>query len=203
MTADLRFGDLARPGGEIEARAARLAGGLAALGVEDGDVVAVMLRNDPAYADLIQACRIAGCFYCQINWHFKADEAGFILADCGARVLIVHEDLLPGVAAAIPPGTTVIRVRPHAHVCAGYGIADRPVAGGIEYESWLAAQAPYAGPPRAPRGHMAYTSGTTGRPKGVRRLPVPAGALARQQALAAQLIREAFGIGPGARTLVS
>ncbi len=203
MTADLRFGDLHRSGGEIEARAARLAGGLAALGVEDGDVVAVMLRNDPAYVDLIQACRIAGCFYCQINWHFKAEEAGFILADSGARVLIVHDDLLPGVASAIPSGTTVIRVRPHAHVCAQCGVGDRDVDGGIEYEAWLAGQAPYDGPPRTPRGHMAYTSGTTGRPKGVRRLPVPPERLAAQQALATRLVREAFGIGSGERTLVS
>jgi hypothetical protein len=61
------------------------------------------------------------------------------------------------------------------------------------------AQAPYAGPPRTPRGHMAYTSGTTGRPKGVRRLPLSA----EQQALSAQVAKEALGIYPGVRSLVS
>ena len=186
MTAALRFGELQRPGTEIDQRAVRLAGGLAALGVADGDAVAVMLRNDPAYVDIIQGCRIAGSYYCQINWHFKTDEAGFILNDCGAKVLFIQPDLLAAIAAAIPPSVRTIIVG------AGPGHID-------DFDTWLAAQAPYAGPPRTPRGHMAYTSGTTGRPKGVRRLaPTP-----EQQALAAQVVKDAMGIYPGVRTLIS
>ena len=186
MTAALIFGRLERPGAEIDGRAARLAGGLARLGIEDGDVVAVMLRNDPAYVDIIQGCRIAGAYYCQINWHFKRDEAGFILADCGAKVLFIQPDLLAEIDGAVPPHVRVITV---AH-------APGDIA---EFEAWLAAQAAYAGAPRTPRGHMAYTSGTTGRPKGVRRLPpTPA-----QQVLAAQVAKDALGIYPGVRSLLS
>jgi long-chain acyl-CoA synthetase len=103
MTASLICGALQRSGTEIDTRAARLAGGLANLGIEDGDVVAVMLRNHPAYIDIIQGCRIAGAYYCQINWHFKRDEAGFILADCGAKVLFIQPDLLAEIAAACRP----------------------------------------------------------------------------------------------------
>ena len=64
MTAELLFIDARhepachRDGAAIDERAARLAGGLASLGVDDGDVVAVMLRNDPAYVDAIRACRV-------------------------------------------------------------------------------------------------------------------------------------------------
>ena len=186
MTAALIFGPLERPGAEIDGRAARLAGGLARLGVEDGDVVAVMLRNDPAYVDVIQGCRIAGAYYCQINWHFKRDEAGFILGDCGAKVLFIQPDLLAEIDGAVPPHVHVITV---AH-------APGDIA---EFETWLAAQAPYAGVRRTPRGHMAYTSGTTGRPKGVRRLPPTP----EQQVLAAQVARDALGIYPGVRSLLS
>jgi long-chain acyl-CoA synthetase len=186
MTASLVFGPLERSGVEIDARATRLAGGLARLGIEDGDVVAVMLRNDPAYIDIIQGCRIAGAWYCQINWHFKRDEAGFILGDCGAKVLFIQPDLLAAIDSAVPPGVRVITV---AHV-------PDEIA---EYDAWLAAQAAYAGAPRTPRGHMAYTSGTTGRPKGVRRQPPTA----EQQALSAQVAKEALGIYPGVRSLVS
>ena len=186
MTASLVCGALERSGAEIDARAALLAGGLARLGVDDGDVVAVMLRNDPAYVDIIQGCRIAGAWYCQINWHFKRDEAGFILADCGAKVLFIQPDLLAHIDGAVPPELRVITV---AH-------APGDIA---EFEAWLAAQAAYAGPPRTPRGHMAYTSGTTGRPKGVRRLPPTP----EQQVLAAQVAKEALGIYPGVRALVS
>lgn len=185
MTAALIFGALERRGTEIDARAARLAGGLARLGVENGDVVAVMLRNHPAYVDIIQGCRIAGAWYCQINWHFKREEAGFILGDCGAKVLFIQPELLAAIAGAIPAEVQVIVVAP-----------DRAAG---EFESWLAAQAPYAGPPRTPRGHMAYTSGTTGRPKGVRRLPPTP----EQQALAAQVVKDALGIYPGVRSLLS
>ena len=186
MTASLVFGPLERSGVEIDARATRLAGGLARLGIEDGDVVAVMLRNDPAYIDIIQGCRIAGAWYCQINWHFKRDEAGFILGDCGAKVLFIQPDLLAAIDSAVPPGVRVITA---AHV-------PDEIA---EYDAWLAAQAAYAGAPRTPRGHMAYTSGTTGRPKGVRRQPPTA----EQQALSAQVAKEALGIYPGVRSLVS
>jgi len=186
MTATLVCGSLERSGAEIDARAARLAGGLARLGIEDGDVVAVMLRNDPAFVDIIQGCRVAGACYCQINWHFKRDEAGFILGDCGAKVLFIQPDLLAAIDGGVPPHVRVITV---AH-------APDDIA---EFESWLAAQAPYAGAPRTPRGHMAYTSGTTGRPKGVRRQPPTP----EQQALSAQVTKEALGIYPGVRSLLS
>ncbi|OHC63261.1 MAG: long-chain fatty acid--CoA ligase [Rhodocyclales bacterium GWA2_65_19] len=186
MTANLICGTLERSGADIDQRAARLAGGLARQGVADGDVVAVMLRNDAAFVDIIQGCRIAGTYYCQINWHFKRDEAGFILADCGARTLFIQPDLLAAIADAVPPQVQVIVVQ-DGH------------AGPNDFETWLAAQAPYSGPPRTPRGHMAYTSGTTGRPKGVRRLPPTA----EQQALSAQVAREALGIYPGVRSLLS
>jgi long-chain acyl-CoA synthetase len=185
MTATLIAGKVSRSGAEIDARAARLAGGLVSLGIEDGDVVAVMLRNIPAFVDLIQACRIAGAYYCQINWHFKRDEAGHILADCGAKVLIIQPDLLAEIESAVPSGVQVIVVDDSERA--------------TDYETWLASQAPFAGPSRTPRGHMAYTSGTTGRPKGVRRMPLtPA-----QQVLSAQVAREALGIYPGVRSLLS
>ncbi|MBI5109662.1 MAG: AMP-binding protein [Rhodocyclales bacterium] len=185
MTAGLIAGKLTRSGAEIDARAARLAGGLARLGIEDGDVVAVMLKNVPAFVDIIQGCRIAGTYYCQINWHFKRDEAGYILGDCGAKLLFIQPDLLTEISSAVPPQVHVIVVD------AG---AERN-----NFETWLAAQTGYAGPPRTPRGHMAYTSGTTGRPKGVRRLPLTP----EQQALSAQVAKEALGIYPGVRSLLS
>lgn len=186
MTANLACGDLRRDGTEIDTRAARLAGGLARIGIEDGDVVAVMLRNHPAYIDIIQGCRLAGAYYCQINWHFKRDEAGFILVDCGAKVLFIQPDLLTEIASTIPPGVQTIVVD-----------ADSDQPNG--FDAWLDSQAAFAGTARRPRGHMAYTSGTTGRPKGVRRLPPTP----EQMALAATVMKDALGIYPGVRSLLS
>lgn len=197
MTADLYFEDTRIPADVVEERALRLAGGLARLGVEDGDVIAVMLRNSPAFIDAIMACQTAGCFYCPINWHFTAAEAGYLLADSGAKVVLIHADLHAAIAPVIPDGVTVLVV------ANGAAPAEPLPAAALDYEGWLADQSPYDGPARTPRGHMAYTSGTTGRPKGVRRLaPAPEQADAQRQQMIA-MVETAWGVRPGVRVLVS
>ncbi|HEY6234113.1 MAG TPA: AMP-binding protein, partial [Candidatus Elarobacter sp.] len=154
MSAALYFGDVVRDAPTLAARGLRLAGGLRALGLREGDVVAVLLRNDPVYADVMHACRIAGLYYCPLNWHFTPSELAVILADCGARVVVGGADLLDAAAGVLPAGATVLS--------AGGGGAF------ADYDAWLATQPEYDGPAVSPRGLMGYTSGTTGRPKGVR-----------------------------------
>src|SRR5437868_1185179 len=129
MPADLWFESLHRPGTEVLARGTHLAGGLRRLGLQEGDVVAVLLRNDPVFADVIFACRTAGTYYCPINWHFTAEEVRFLLEDSGARVLIAHADLLPALNAVIPAGVAVLAVG---------GTHPGTSADAIEYEPWLA-----------------------------------------------------------------
>jgi long-chain acyl-CoA synthetase len=189
-SATLYFGGLARDPAALHDRARRLAGGLSRFELREGDVVAVLLRNDPVFADVMLACRVAGVYYCPLNWHFTPSELEFILHDCGARAVIGHGDLLAAARDALPPGVPVL---------AASGDAD----GFIAYEAWLAAQAPYDGPLVAPRGHMGYTSGTTGRPKGVRRAAVPLGELEARQAEMRAVVRAAYGIEDGCRALVS
>lgn len=206
MTAELVFGENHWSGTDLGQRAQQLAGGLANLGIDNGDVIAVMLRNDPAYLEIIQACRAAGCYYCPINWHFKADEVAYLLRDSATKVLFVHEDLLPNIEHAIPASAKVIVVRPHPHVAQSYQLSAAAATDGARwcyYDAWLTQQAPYSGPPRAPRGHMAYTSGTTGNPKGIRRFPAAPDRQEAQLALAQEATRIGFGIFPGVRTLIS
>jgi long-chain acyl-CoA synthetase len=187
MTATLCFEDKEIAPEELDARARKLAGGLAALGMREGDVVAVLLRNDPVYVDIILACRIGGFSYCPLNWHFTPPEIGYILEDCGARVVIGHADLLRAARAALPHGVTTLAV-----------------AGGesVEYENWLVQQPDYSGPVVAPRGHMAYTSGTTGRPKGVVRAPIPLGELELYRRRSLEVMEACFGVRAGCRALV-
>ncbi len=189
MAATLHFGELVRDGETLLDRGRRLAGGLYRLGLREGDVVAVLLRNDPVYADVMHACRTAGMYYCTLNWHFTAAELEFILTDCGARVVIGHADLLQAAASALPGGAQIFVVG------AGSAFAD--------YENWLSAAPSYDGPIVAPRGHMAYTSGTTGRPKGVRRAAVPLEELPAHQAALRALVRAVYGIEDGCRALLS
>lgn len=171
-------------------RGSRLAQGLRSLGLQPGDVVAVHLRNGLEYADVVHACRIGGISYCPLNWHFTAQEINFILRDSGAKALITSQALLDGLQQ--PLHTSI----PRLVVGAGKGNE------GQDYECWLARQQPYDGPFVSPRGHMAYTSGTTGRPKGVVRFAVPVEELPARQALNRQLVETAYGLREGARTLL-
>jgi len=180
MTAALTVGTTAAgeeiAPAELERRAACAASGFERLGIREGDVVAIMLRNSPAFIEAMLACRQLGAYYCPINWHFKADEAGFILRDSGAKALVVHADLVPQVQTGLP----IITVEPG-------------------WSEWRDAHEPWRGAPRTPRGNMAYTSGTSGRPKGVRRNP----ATEKERALAMELYRTLLGLEPGMRALVS
>jgi long-chain acyl-CoA synthetase len=213
-SAALYFDDLVRDPVTLDERARRLAGGLARLALGEDDVVAVLLRNDPVFADVMLACRIAGVYYCPLNWHFTPSELGFILHDCGARAVIGHRDLLAAAREALPRGVPVLAVGSAADGDAGDDDAcyrnafdraavDADASAFVPYEPWLAVQAPYDGPLVAPRGHMGYTSGTTGRPKGVRRAPVPLAELATRQAQMRAVVRAAYGIEDGCRALVS
>ena len=161
-------------------RGEQLAGGLQRLGLREGDVLAVLLRNSPLWADVIHACRKAGVYFCPINWHFTSDEVSWLVQDSGAKALIADGDLLDLVEHTVP--------EPMHLLSNGKSLTARA----LDYEAWLADQAPYNGPVVSPRGHMPYTSGTTGRPKGVVRLPMPMG----------QVVERAFGLRAGCRALI-
>lgn len=172
-------------------RGSRLIQGLRAMGLQEGDVVAVHLRNCSQYADVVHACRIGGLSYCPLNWHFTAHEINFIIRDSGAKALITCQSLLDGLQEPLEDSI------PWLVVNASAGTQDR------DYERWLARQPLYRGPFVSPRGHMAYTSGTTGRPKGVVRFAVPVEELPARQAVSRQLVETAYGLREGARTLLA
>ena len=88
--------------------AKRAATGLDGLGIGEGDTVALILRNDFAFFEAAIAAGMLGAYSVPINWHLKADEAGHILRDCGAKVLVIHADLLPALEPAIPQAVDVL-----------------------------------------------------------------------------------------------
>jgi long-chain acyl-CoA synthetase len=163
---------------ELLERAARAATGLAALGVENEDSVAVMLRNDFPFFEASMAANMLGARPVPINWHFREEEGGYILRDCAAKVLVVHADLLPQIEAGIPRGVEVLVAETPPEVRSAYGIAEnagRPTEVARSWSEWLSDQDPQdqpASPP--PPSSMIYTSGTTGHPKGVKRKPFTA-----------------------------
>ncbi|WP_193074740.1 AMP-binding protein [Pseudomonas sp. FME51] len=185
MTAELIFESVSRSGSDLDLRGLKLAGGLTALGLDEGDVVAVMMRNNPAFIDVMMACRTMGIHHCAINWHFKAGEAQHIINDSNAKAIIIQAEFLNEIQSIIPDQMPVLVVDPQD-------------AAQQDYESWLDEQPAYDGPERAPRGMMPYTSGTTGNPKGVRRFPLAPHNIPLMQ----ELSEQAWGVKPGVRTLM-
>jgi long-chain acyl-CoA synthetase len=201
MVATVIAGEQQRDGAAIEERARRGIGALTQLGIREGDVVALMLRNEPSFLEAMLIARLAGCYSCPINWHYKADEAGFILRDCGAKALIIHADLLRQIDGGVPAGCHVIVVDPTESTRAAFRLApDQCVipGGATEYEAWLAAAPAYDGPPRRVHGSIPYSSGTTGRPKGVMRKPADP----EQQPRILAVTQTALGIRQGMRTAI-
>jgi long-chain acyl-CoA synthetase len=177
-------------------RAARAAAGLSALGVQAGDAIAVVLRNDFPFFEASYAAQRLGAYSVPVNWHGKTPEIAYVLRDCGAKAVLTHADLLPQVAPAMPEGVPLFVVPTPPEIAAAYGIAEercQPPAGARLWSQWLEGFAPLPEGPAGAISSMIYTSGTTGNPKGVRRLNMGQDAAQAMGLLA----RNVMGITPG------
>ena len=167
---------------ELEDRSCRLAGLWRQRGLGPGDHVAVLLDNQARYFEVVWAAQRCGLYLTPVNWHLGADEAGYIIQDCGARSLVATArlgSLLAGLAGAVS-GT------PNRLVLDGGG-AGGAGGGGSATDGWedydaVVAEAPPIDPDDEVEGiYMFYSSGTTGRPKGIkpplRELPFGTGGL--------------------------
>jgi len=196
---EIRCGDRSRSHQEALQRAARIAAGLGRLGVQPGDRVAVVLRNDIEFLEVSIGIGQRGAIPVPVNWHWKGTELGYLLADSGATAAFVHRDLAPVLAEVLAAPIPVIEVVPSAALREAYRLPDElPATGPLELESWLAEQDGDIPPPQAPPLSVIYTSGTTGLPKGILRKPMDA-ALGDKVRMR---IFETFGLELGHRTLV-
>ncbi len=174
MNGGIISGDRTLSESELQKRAARAATALDQLGIKQDDTIALLVRNDFAFFEAAAAANLIGAYAVPINWHFKDEEAGYIIADCGAKVVIGHADLLAGIADGIPAGVPVLAVPTPPEIRAAYGISaadGASPAGTVDWYDWIAERQAWTAPPLPPRTNMIYTSGTTGRPKGVHREP--------------------------------
>jgi long-chain acyl-CoA synthetase len=158
----------------LQDRAARAAAGLESLGVAQGDVIALCLRNDLAFFEASTAANLLGAYPTPMNWHATPAEARYILENSGAKALVIHADLLESIRAAVPESVAILAVATPPEIAEAYGVT--PAATAIpsdcpEWGRWLEGFAAWSGPARPNPGTIIYTSGTTGHPKGVRRSP--------------------------------
>ena len=146
---------------ELLDRVRRLAAALQAMGVRAGERVAVLSPNAGMALEATFAVPLAGGVLCTLNTRLAAEEIDYILGHCGASVLL-HDYELDGLAASLAAALPRVRV-------AAPGETARGAA--FDYEQMLAGADPSALVPRAGGEDdtisINYTSGTTGRPKGV------------------------------------
>jgi long-chain acyl-CoA synthetase len=141
--------------GELDARANRVSRYLASLGIGYGDRVAILLPNGIEYLETAWGAHRLGCHYATINHHLLVGEISYILADCAATVLFTSSQLGDPARffSAAPALKTVVVIDGAAPGCVPYTI--------IEQFS------PEPLPQNLDGGVMLYSSGTTGRPKGI------------------------------------
>jgi acyl-CoA synthetase (AMP-forming)/AMP-acid ligase II len=131
--------------GELEAASNRLAHWFRDRGLRRGDHIALLVENRPELLVAYWAAQRAGLYYTPCSTRLKADEVAYIVADCGARALLVSER-----HRAVAPDVEHVLVVDGPDWAA---LADQPAT-------------PIAD--QAEGSDMLYSSGTTGRPKGIK-----------------------------------
>ncbi|WP_220388498.1 AMP-binding protein [Rhodococcus globerulus] len=176
--------------GELVSKVNQLSNKFADLGLTRGDVVAGLLLNGTEYYELSLACTQSGLYFVPINTHLAGPEVEYIVRDCKASVLVVHAELADKIVGRVEDAV-------QHRVVIGNAPADWS-----SYESFtlFSDDTPAA---RSLGSLMMYTSGTTGRPKGVHR---PLTDATPESALEPnRLFFEAVGIpaGPGRHLVCS
>lgn len=142
---------------ELDERSNQVAQLLRARGLAPGDHVAILMENQPRFFEVCWGAQRSGIVYTAISTRLTADEIAYIVNDSGAKLLVTSA-ALADVARALPARTPGLVHRL---------MTDDTIDG---YESWeaaLASHRPQRIADECAGGDMLYSSGTTGRPKGV------------------------------------
>ncbi|MEY2465034.1 MAG: long-chain acyl-CoA synthetase [Acidimicrobiaceae bacterium] len=145
--------------GDLAARANQVAHGLRAAGLDNGDTVAVVVPNGAPMLEVYLAATSIGLYVTPINHHLVGPEIAYILSDSDAKVLVGHERFADVLTIAVAESGFPLEQ--------AFAIGEIP--GWRAYDELTAGQPTDRPARRSAGGPMHYTSGTTGRPKGVKR----------------------------------
>ena len=173
--------------GELGARVNQLSRALQSMGLERGDGVAILLNNHAEWIEVYLAVHQIGVYLTAINYHLTGPEVAYILDNCEAKVFISESAYAEAAQKAVS----------ELNFDASCSFSIDNMAGFSLYENLLTGQSTELPENRSAGNLMLYTSGTTGRPKGVRR-PLSDGtpeASAQMSALLGMLFNIQAGTG--------
>ena len=152
---------------ELDDRVNRLVNGMRDAGLEAGDTIAVVVGNQCEWFELAQACAHGGWTYVPVNGHWVADELAYVYEDAKAVAIFVDQRFEGPVAAALKDARGA-SVKLLVGINCDSSAVVRNDARFVEYESIISGASAEEPVDQKLGGPMFYTSGTTGRPKGVR-----------------------------------
>ncbi|MEV0974416.1 acyl-CoA synthetase [Microtetraspora glauca] len=169
---------------ELDEQSNRLAHLFRAAGLRPGDQIAFMLENHPLFLVVAWAAHRSGLYYTAISSRLGSDEVAYIVDNCDARVFISSARLAE-VATSVTEATPKVEIRL---------MMDGVAPGFTSYEEAVASRPPTPIEDECQGSDMLYSSGTTGRPKGVK--PVLTKAPLDTPGPLLQLIQFLFAPGP-------
>ena len=146
--------------GQMASRSRQVVHALRGLGMEPGDVLACMVPNGREYVEMLLAIQQAGWYIVPLNYHLTGPEIAYIVNDSQAGVFVADERFADQVTASVADGLNV----PEDH-----RFAIGSIEGFHDYQDLTSDQPTDKPADRQAGAIMTYTSGTTGRPKGVKR----------------------------------
>ncbi len=141
---------------QLHENANRLARAFRRAGLAPGDPVALMCGNRAEFVETLLACLRTGLRLTPVNWHLAKDEAAYIVADCEAKAVVAEARFAEAIRGAGERAVMRLSID-------GAGAGFEPYDAALAREACADPEAPELGT------IMLYTSGTTGRPKGVYR----------------------------------
>jgi len=149
---------------ELEARSNQMAHYFRSQGLKRGDAIAIFMENHPRYFEICWAAQRSGLYYTAVSSRLTAEEVDYIVGDCNAKILITSaakKDVAQELMSLMPKVEKRLMV-------------DGTIEGYEAYEAIRDAQPKSRIADESPGADMLYSSGTTGRPKGVK-IPLPDG----------------------------
>ncbi len=179
---------------EFNQRINQLVHALRAIGATAGDVIAICAGNCRENYEIMMAANHAGLLYVPVNWHFSAEELAYVMADAGAKVLFAEGQFMESAAEAAADTPTLA-------ACVAIRGDGAPEAF-QDFEALLAGQPNSEPGDQSSGGPMFYTSGTTGRPKGVKSSTFAPGGPLEMLAMIGAGLSGMLGIPADGRTLI-